>query len=52
MSPSISGISESDLQVSQSWPIGYGSARTRPHALEQAGLSSEDAGEVLGRAGI
>ena len=32
--------------------IGYGSARTRPHALEQAGLSSEDAGEVLGRAGI
>jgi hypothetical protein len=32
--------------------IGYGTARTRPHALEQAGLSSEDAGEVLGRAGI
>ncbi len=32
--------------------VGYGTARTRPHALEHAGLSGEDAGEVLGRAGI
>lgn len=32
--------------------LGYGIARTRPHALEHAGLSGEDAGEVLGRAGI
>jgi hypothetical protein len=41
------------LQVRAGGLIGYGTARTRPHALdEQAGLSSEDAGEVLGRAGI
>ena len=32
--------------------VGYGTARTRPHALEHAGLSGQDAGEVLGRAGI
>jgi hypothetical protein len=32
--------------------VGYGTARTRRHALEHAGLSGEDAGEVLGRAGI
>jgi hypothetical protein len=32
--------------------LGCGSAGTRLHALEQAGLSSDDAGEVLGRAGI
>ena len=32
--------------------LGSGSGRTRPYALEQAGLSGEDAGEVLGRAGI
>jgi hypothetical protein len=32
--------------------LGYGTARTRPYALEHAGLSGEDAGEVLGRAGI
>jgi hypothetical protein len=30
----------------------YGTDRTRPRALEQAGLSGDDAGEVLGRAGI
>jgi hypothetical protein len=32
--------------------LAYGSAPTRLHALEQAGLSSDDAGEVLGRSGI
>ncbi len=32
--------------------LGSGTARTRPYALERAGLSGEDAGEVLGRAGI
>ena len=32
--------------------LGSGCARTRPHALEHAGLSGEDAGEVLGRTGI
>ncbi len=32
--------------------IGYASAGTRLHALEQAGLSSDLAGEVLGRSGI
>ncbi|MGB0095731.1 MAG: hypothetical protein WBP81_24720 [Solirubrobacteraceae bacterium] len=32
--------------------LGYGVASTRPHALERAGLSGEDAGEVLGRIGI
>ena len=32
--------------------LGYGIARTRLDALEHAGLSGEDAGEVLGRAGI
>ena len=32
--------------------IGYASAPTRLHALEQAGLSSDHAGEVLGRSGI
>jgi hypothetical protein len=32
--------------------IGYGVASMRPHALERAGLSGEDAGEVLGRIGI
>ena len=32
--------------------LGSGIASTRPYALEDAGLSGEDAGEVLGRAGI
>ena len=32
--------------------LGSGTASTRPYALEHAGLSGEDAGEVLGRAGI
>jgi hypothetical protein len=32
--------------------LGYGRAATRPEALERAGLSGEDAGEVLGRVGI
>jgi hypothetical protein len=32
--------------------LGCGIAATRPYALEHAGLSREDAGEVLGRAGI
>ena len=32
--------------------LGYGTGRTRPLALEQAGLSGADAGEALGRAGI
>jgi hypothetical protein len=32
--------------------LGYGTARTRPRALEQAGLSGDDAGEVLGRTGV
>lgn len=32
--------------------LGYGIACTRPYALEHAGLSGEDAGEVLGLAGI
>ena len=32
--------------------LGYGSAGTRLHALEQAGLSGDHAGEVLGRSGI
>jgi hypothetical protein len=32
--------------------LGCGSAPTRLRALEQAGLSSDDAGEVLGRSGI
>ena len=32
--------------------IGHAVAGTRLHALEQAGLSGDDAGEVLGRAGI
>jgi hypothetical protein len=32
--------------------LGYGTGRTRPSALEEAGLSGDDAGEVLGRAGI
>jgi hypothetical protein len=32
--------------------LGCGSACTRLHALEQAGLSSDDAGEVFGRSGI
>ena len=32
--------------------LGHGTARTRPCALEHAGLSGDDAGEVLGRAGI
>ena len=32
--------------------LGCGTASTRPYALEHAGLSGKDAGEVLGRAGI
>ena len=32
--------------------LGYGSADTRLLALEQAGLSGDHAGEVLGRSGI
>ena len=32
--------------------LGYGTARTRPLALHQAGLSGEDAGEILGPADI
>ena len=32
--------------------LASGSAPTRLHALEQAGLCGDDAGEVLGRAGI
>ena len=32
--------------------LGYGSADTRLRALEQAGLSGDHAGEVLGRSGI
>jgi hypothetical protein len=32
--------------------LGYGSAHTRPDALEHAGLTGGDAGEVLGRAGV
>ena len=34
------------------WLLGYGTDRARPRALEDAGLSGDDAGEVLGRAGI
>ena len=36
----------------QSRLLGYGVAATRPDALERAGLTGEDAGEVLGRIGI
>ena len=36
----------------QSRLLGYGAAATRPDALERAGLTGEDAGEVLGRIGI
>jgi hypothetical protein len=32
--------------------LGYASAITRTDALREAGLSGEDAGEALGRAGI
>jgi hypothetical protein len=32
--------------------LGYATAATRPAALTSAGLSGEDAGEVLGRIGI
>jgi hypothetical protein len=32
--------------------LGYGIAATRPDALQRAGLTGEDAGEVLGRIGI
>jgi hypothetical protein len=32
--------------------VGYAKAGTRLHALEQAGLSGDYAGEVLGRSGI
>ena len=32
--------------------LGYGAAATRPLALQRAGLSSDDAGEALGRRGI
>ncbi len=32
--------------------LGHATAGTRLHALTQAGLSGDDAGEVLGRAGI
>jgi hypothetical protein len=36
----------------QSRLLGYGVAATRPDALERAGLTGEDAGEVLGRIGF
>ena len=36
----------------QSRLLGYGIAATRPDALQRAGLTGEDAGEVLGRIGI
>jgi hypothetical protein len=32
--------------------LGYASASTRTDALREAGLSGDDAGETLGRAGI
>jgi hypothetical protein len=32
--------------------LGYASASTRTDALREAGLSGDDAGEALGRAGI
>jgi hypothetical protein len=32
--------------------LGYGTAQTRPLALQRAGLSGDDAGEALGRSGI
>ena len=32
--------------------LGHGTAPTRPDALAAAGLSGDDAGEVLGRIGI
>jgi len=32
--------------------LGYGGAATRVRALEQAGLSGDHVGEVLGRSGI
>jgi hypothetical protein len=32
--------------------LGYASASTRTEALREAGLSGDDAGETLGRAGI
>ena len=32
--------------------LGYGSAHTRPDALQHAGVTGGDAGEVLGRAGV
>ena len=32
--------------------LGYGTARARPYALEHVDLSGDDAGGVLGRAGI
>lgn len=32
--------------------LGYGSARTRRCALEQAGLAGDEVGELLGRAGV
>ncbi|MGA2927740.1 MAG: hypothetical protein ABSG43_17435 [Solirubrobacteraceae bacterium] len=32
--------------------LGHAAAGTRLHALAQAGLSGDEAGEVLGRAGI
>jgi hypothetical protein len=36
----------------QSRLLGYGVAATRPDALERAGVTGEDAAEVLGRIGI
>ena len=36
----------------QSRLLGYGTAATRPDALQRAGLTGQDAGEVLGRIGI
>lgn len=32
--------------------LGYGTASTRPLALQRAGLSNDDAGEALGRSRI
>ncbi|MGZ4233872.1 MAG: hypothetical protein ACXVVQ_20925 [Solirubrobacteraceae bacterium] len=36
----------------QSRLLGYGMAATRLDALQRAGLTGDDAGEVLGRLGI
>lgn len=32
--------------------LGYGTANTRPGAFQRAGLTGDDAGEALGRAGV